>query len=74
MFVGRFVRPTGAFGAVFTDVVNLARTGGTSWADLTAGKGRDNATFVAYPEGEVPFPIVRFAFKWQGNVPATAKK
>jgi hypothetical protein len=74
MFVGRFVRPQGLFGAVFSEVVNVCRTGGTPWDDLLRGKGRDAATFRTYPPGEVAFPIVRFAFEWSGELPGSSNR
>ena len=70
MWVGRFVRPIGLFGGVFSDVVNVCRTGGTSWPDLCLGKGRGGARFQPYPAGELRFNVVNApVVPWQGEIP-----
>lgn len=67
--IGRFSRPLGLFGAYFTDVVNLARTGPTSWPDLARGIGREGATYVSWKGFEMPCPKVINPFPWSGELP-----
>jgi hypothetical protein len=73
MFIGRFVRRDGLFGAVITDVVNVCRTGGASWPDLCAGRGRDGATFRRWPDATpsgTPFPVAFPFLRWEGELPS----
>lgn len=64
MFVGIAHRTCGLFGVVLErgSVVNICRTGATTWGQLAAGERRGEAT-VRKMEGELIVPVVSWALE-----------